>query len=100
MNESVDSRQRRPWSFVTTHALVLIAIANDPAVRIREIADFAGVSERQASRVVSQLEAAGYVVRERTGRRNRYRLNLAHALPRHESRSLGELLEALAPLRR
>jgi hypothetical protein len=62
----------RPWSFFTNHALVLICIADDPNSRLREIGDSVGITERATHRIVNELADAGYVIRERIGRRNRY----------------------------
>jgi DNA-binding transcriptional ArsR family regulator len=62
------------WSFMTKHARALVCIARDPGVRLREIADALGVTERRAFAIVSDLTEAGYVVKERDGRRNRYRI--------------------------
>jgi DNA-binding MarR family transcriptional regulator len=67
------------WSFLTNHARVLVCIARDPGVRLREIADVLGVTERRAFGIVDDLAQAGYVVKERDGRRNRYRIQ--HHLP-------------------
>lgn len=62
------------WSFITQHARALVCIARDPGVRLREIADVLGVTERRVFGIVSDLTEAGYVVKERDGRRNRYRI--------------------------
>src|ERR1700739_3762784 len=67
------------WSFLTNHARVLVCIARDPGVRLREIADVLGVTERRAFGIVNDLTEAGYVVKEKDGRRNRYRIQ--HHLP-------------------
>lgn len=78
----------RGWTFLTNHAHVLLCIAEQPAVRMREVAVSVGITERAVQRIVADLEAAGYVVREREGRRNRYRVRgempLRHANERHE----------------
>jgi len=60
------------WKFITNHAQVLLCIARDPQIRLREIAEACGITERAAHRIVADLEAAGYISRERIGRRNRY----------------------------
>lgn len=60
------------WSFFTNHALVLFCIADEPDSRLREIGDTVGITERAAHRIVTELADAGYVARERIGRRNRY----------------------------
>lgn len=87
----------KTWSFLTNHALVLVAIAQDPGVRLREIGEMVGITERAAYTIVSELTAAGYVSRERRGRRNHYTLRtdlpLPDPLPRE--RKLGDLLSIL-----
>ena len=60
------------WKFITNHAQVLLCIARDPETRLREIAEASGITERAAHRIVADLEEAGYITRERIGRRNRY----------------------------
>jgi len=62
------------WSFLTNHARALACIARDPGVRLREIADVLGVTERRAFGIVNDLAEAGYVVKDKDGRRNRYRI--------------------------
>lgn len=62
------------WSFLTNHARALACIARDPGVRLREIADLLGVTERRAFGIVNDLAEAGYVVKDKDGRRNRYRI--------------------------
>ena len=62
------------WSFLTNHAQALVCIARDPGVRLREIADVLGVTERRAFGIVNELTEAGYVVKDKDGRRNRYHI--------------------------
>lgn len=62
------------WKFLTNHGLALLCIAGDPGVRLRDIADQLGITERAAHRIVSGLVDSGYVKRERIGRRNLYEL--------------------------
>lgn len=62
------------WSFLTNHARVLVCIADDPGVRLRDMAATLGITERTAFGIVSDLTDAGYVVKEKEGRRNRYRI--------------------------
>lgn len=85
------------WSFLTQHARALVCIARDPGVRLREIADALGVTERRAFGIVSDLTEAGYVVKEKDGRRNRYRIQqhlpLRVRVPR--APTVGELLGVL-----
>ena len=88
---------RAGWTFLTNHAHVLLCIAADPQMRIRDIAQRVGITERAAQRIVSELEAEGYVSHERVGRRNRYQTYpekpLRHPLESHLATSV--LLKAL-----
>ena len=85
------------WSFLTNHARALVCIARDPGVRLREIADMLGVTERRAFGIVSDLTEAGCVVKNKDGRRNRYRIQSHLPAPRATGRepTIGELLEVL-----
>jgi DNA-binding IclR family transcriptional regulator len=85
------------WSFLTNHARVLICIAQDPGVRLREIGQACGITERAAHRIVGELVDAGYVSRERTGRRNRYAIRSDLPLPDlvARNRRVGDLLAVL-----
>ena len=86
------------WSFLTNHARVLICIAHDPGVRLRDIGDAVGITERAAHRIVGELVEAGYVTRRRVGRRNRYavRADLPADLLARGGR-VGDLLAILTP---
>ena len=90
------------WSFLTNHARVILFIANHPDARLRDIAAALEVTERTAFGIVADLTEAGYVVKERDGRRNRYQIQ-AH-LPLRDKisreRSVGVLLEMLGERRR
>ncbi len=85
------------WSFLTNHARVLVCIAHDPGVRLRDIATTLGITERSAYGIVTELTAAGYVMKEKDGRRNRYQIQ-AH-MPVGEAigreRTIGEVLDLL-----
>ena len=85
------------WSFLTNHARVLLCIARDPGVRLREIAASLGITERSACGIVTDLAAAGYVVKQKDGRRNRYQIQAHLPLPEPTSRepAIGEVLAAL-----
>ena len=69
------------WSFLTNHARVLLCIARDPGLRLREIGETVGITERAAHRIVVELATAGYITRERQGRRNRYTIHSHLSLP-------------------
>jgi hypothetical protein len=85
------------WSFLTNHARVLLCIARDPGARLRDIAASLGITERSAYGIVTDLAAAGYVVKHKNGRRNRYQVQAHLSLPEPASRepATGELLAAL-----
>lgn len=65
-----------PWTFLTNHAHVLLCIAQDPAIRLRDVAEQVGVTERAVQRLVTELEEGGYLRRQREGRCNRYEVDL------------------------
>ena len=85
------------WDFLTNHAHVLLCVSQDSGIRLRDIAAAVGITERSAHKVLSELVEEGYVLRERHGRRNRYKvkpeLPLRHPLV--QEREVGELLEVL-----
>ena len=85
------------WSFLTNHARVLLCVAHDPGARLRDIAASLGITERTAHGILTDLAEAGYVVKQKDGRRNRYRIE-AH-LPLREPASrepaIGEVLAVL-----
>ena len=87
------------WTFVTNHTRVLLAIARDPDTRLRDIALIVGITERATQRIVADLIEAGYVSRERVGRRNHYVVNpnlkLRH--PSQREQDIGSLLDVLQP---
>jgi predicted transcriptional regulator len=85
------------WSFLTNHGQALVCIAHDPGIRLRDIGDRVGITERAAHRIVAELIAAGYIERRRDGRRNQYTINHHFPLPdpiAHEQ-NIGELLKIL-----
>ena len=99
MTES-ESRESaaRGWQFVTNHTQVLLAIARDPEVRLRDIADELGITVGSAQRIISDLVEAGFVTRERRGRRNRYVIDRGSEMLRHEAQNgqqIGDLLDLL-----
>jgi Sugar-specific transcriptional regulator TrmB len=93
-----DQFATRGWSFLTGHAHVLLAVARDPDLRVKQIAEAAEITERYAYRVLCDLQKAGYVRRERRGRCNRYRVNpdLALGDPVVEAQSTRALLRLTA----
>ncbi len=91
------STTEKSWKFVTNHTQVLLSIARDRDVRMRDIAETVGITERAAQRIVSELIDAGYVSRERVGRRNHYVVNpeLKMRHPSQRDHEVGGLLELL-----
>jgi predicted transcriptional regulator len=85
------------WSFLTNHARVLLCIAQDADIRLREIGDRVGITERAAHRIVAELAVAGYIRRTRDGRRNRYTIQPHLPIPDPVARdqSVGDLLAVL-----
>jgi len=86
----------KPWQFLTSHAQVLLCLHSDADVRIRDVAQTVGITERAAQRVLTDLVEAGFVTRERNGRRNRYKTGPKVAM-RHPQigHRIGEFLELL-----
>jgi len=86
------------WTFLTNHAHVLICVANDPGVRLRDVAERVGITERATQGIIGDLVAAGYVERTRVGRRNYYsvREHLPLRHPMDNSFQVGDLLELLS----
>ncbi|UTT62914.1 helix-turn-helix transcriptional regulator [Microcella humidisoli] len=86
------------WTFLTNHSHVLVCLADDPELRIRDIAERVGITERATQRIVAELTASGYLEKERDGRRNRYRVVTDRPLrhPLERSHSIGDLLSAVA----
>ena len=85
------------WSFLTNHARVLLCIAHDPGARLRDIAASLGITERSAYGIVTDLTAAGYVIKQKDGRRNRYQIQAHLPLPEPASQepAIGEVLHLL-----
>lgn len=85
------------WTFLTNHAQVLLGISHNPDVRLRDLAQHVGITERAAQRIVVDLVDAGYVKRLRKGRRNHYvinpRVEMRHAA--QEGQPVGQLLNLL-----
>ena len=86
------------WTFLTNHALVLLCIADDPDARLRDIAASLNMTERSAFGIIADLVEAGYVVKEKDGRRNRYHIQAHLPLPdpAGRERTVGDILALLA----
>lgn len=93
----INEPTRGAWTFLSNHSHVIICLAADPSMRMRDIATRVGITERAVQRIVSDLQDAGAIVRSREGRQNRYKVNLdvplRHPLEAH--RSVGSLIEAI-----
>ena len=85
------------WSFPTNHARVLLCLAHDPGARLRDIAASLGITERSAYGIVTDLAQAGYVVKQKDGRRNSYQIQAHLPLPEPASQepAIGEVLALL-----
>ena len=85
------------WSFLTRHGQTLLLIAHDPDIRLRELAAGLNITERRAYGIVEDLTRAGYLVKERVGRRNRYQVqgHLPVPEPPARERAIGEVLALL-----
>ncbi len=86
------------WSFLSNHGRVLLFLAHDPGIRLRDIAAQMGITERSAYGIVADLTEAGYVTKVKDGRRNRYQIQAHLPLPEPTSRerTVGEVLALLA----
>lgn len=88
----------KTWRFLTNHAQVLLCLAETPDIRLRDVAERVGITERATQRILAELIEAGYVTTERVGRRNHYTVDRQHAM-RHSAQldhEIGALLEALS----
>ena len=96
--ELVDPEPDLPkWTFLTNHAHVLIAIDRNPELRQRDISHAVGITVGAVQKIIQELEAGGYIQRERVGRRNRYTLEPSLPLrhPLENNRTVGDLLTTL-----
>ena len=98
-DQSGESRNSKPWTFLTNHTRVLVVISQNPTARLRDIAAAIGITERATQRIVADLEEAGYLSHEKVGRRNVYQIeagtNLRHEL--EQNNQLRSLLDVLRP---
>ncbi len=93
--DGVSSTPSEVWTFLTNHAHVLICIAKDPEIRLRDVANLVGITERAVQKIVLELQTAGILIKQRVGRRNRYEIQwdrpLRHPIESH--RSVGDLID-------
>lgn len=89
--------EKPSWTFLTNHSHVLVCLLRSPECTLREVASRVGITERAVQRIVAELEQAGVLLKERDGRRNRYRIDLAVSLrhPLESDHTVGELLDRL-----
>lgn len=85
------------WTLLSNHGHVMVFLARNPEARLRDLAAEVGITERAAQRIVNELVGDGYLLKERVGRRNRYRLNRKAPMrhPIEQDHSVGELLASL-----
>ena len=90
------------WTFLTNHGLVLSYMAQHPRITARELGDAIGITERATRKIIADLSEAGYIIKKREGRRNRYRVNAVLSLRHHtqQEAAIGDLLQALGWKRR
>jgi predicted transcriptional regulator len=88
----------KDWTFLTNHGHTLLCIASDPTVRLKDVANAVGITERATQRIVSDLIKGGYLSVVKDGRRNRYRINSAQHLrhPIEKRNQIGQLLKLLS----
>jgi predicted transcriptional regulator len=97
-HKSVNSNQMdsdRHWTLLTNHGRILLMIAQNPDLRIRDLAQSAGVTERTAQSIITDLESAGYLTKKREGRRNVYSVNPKRPFrhPAESNHKVGELID-------
>ena len=93
------SEEGHVWTFLSNYSHVLVCIAHDSDVKLKEIAELVGVTERAVHRIVTELEAAGAITRWREGRRNHYEIEFDAPLrhPLEAGKTIGDLLAAMLP---
>ena len=96
-HETPSESARQGWTFLTNHAHVLIAISRNPELRQRDISQLVGITEGAVQRILHELEDAGFLVRERVGRRNRYHVDADRSLrhPLERDHTVAEILRSV-----
>lgn len=96
---SIEEGSHRGWTLLTNHGRVLLLIAQNPQVRLRDVALLAGITERSAQSIVTDLEAEGYLHREKVGRRNVYSVHPEKPFrhPAEAHHTVGELFDLFGP---
>lgn len=99
--QAVEKSTPENWTFLSNHSHVLVALARNPNLSLREVSLLVGITERSVQRIVTDLEEAGYVIKEKVGRNNQYCIKetipLRHPLERHCT--VGELLDLIVDSR-
>ncbi len=95
------TEQPSTWTFLTNHTHVLLCIHRDMGIRLRDVAQIVGITERSVQKIVSDLAEAGYLKVERVGRRNHYRIQARRPLrhPLERNHDIGEILDLLGKAR-
>jgi DNA-binding MarR family transcriptional regulator len=97
MSQVKSNSEKVGWTFLSNHSHVLICLAGEPTMRMRDVAQRVGITERAVQRIVSELEEGGALKRIREGRQNRYEIDdslpLRHGLESH--RTIGDILEVV-----
>lgn len=90
----VEKSHEYSWTFLTNHSHVLLCLAENFAMRMRDIAQEVGITERAVQRIISDLVDEGYIERVREGRRNTYKINTSMHLrhPIEQERTIKELI--------
>lgn len=89
--------RRTAWNFLSNHARVLASLSDDAEIRLRDVADQVGITERAAQSIVADLAGAGFVTRTRVGRRNRYEVHRDAMIEEGDRRlTVADLLDALS----
>ena len=85
------------WTFLSNHAHVLVCLGRDPDIRLRDVAEQVGMTERAVFKIVSELEESGVITRIREGRRNHYEIDTTVTLrhPLEQDRTVSSLLKML-----
>lgn len=88
------------WTFLTNHSHVLICLSRDPDLRLRDLADLVGITDRAVSTLIDELESAGYIRRTKVGRRNRYEVHMDRPMrhPVEAGHEIGELIDVMGPI--
>lgn len=93
-------KSEHKWTFLSNHSHVLVLLAQNAKLTLREVAQDIGITERAVQRIVAELEEAGYLERHREGRQNHYQIHLDKHLrhPIESHRTIGDLLDLMGPL--